>query len=87
MSEYKTFQISLSTTLDNGEAIATVYFKDFDSDFEDKISYKMDLVDIEENGGNYIDNVAENLFQEAITRLIEQKKKYRAETFNIYDNK
>ena len=86
MSEYNTFQLNFSTILENGNAKAKVYLKDNETEFKDEIEYKIDMTDLEEWGGKYIDNVAEKLLTEAISKLIEQKKQYRETTFNIYDD-
>lgn len=84
MAEYKTFEISFSTILENGKATATVYMRDNETEFKDKIEFCLNLDEINEKGGNYIDNIAEFLIGKATEQLIEQKKKYRSETFNAY---
>lgn len=85
MATYKTFDIQFETILYNGEAKAKVYFSDAETEYEDEIEYKLDINDIDNFGGTYIDNVAEKLLTEAINRLIEQKKEYRKSILNIYE--
>lgn len=85
MATYKTFEIQFETVLYNGDAKAKVYFSDSETEYEDEIEYKLDINDIDKFGGAYIDNVAEKLLNEAISKLIEQKKEYRKSILNIYD--
>lgn len=85
MANYKTFNISLSTQLDNGSAKAIVCFSDDETEFEDTIEYVLDIDEIDRLGGKYVDNVAEFLLNKATGVLIEQKKKYRESILNIYD--
>lgn len=87
MPEYKTFEIKFSTILENGNAKARVCYRDNETNFEDFVEFKLKLANIEKFGGGYIDNVAENLMNEAIDKLIEQKKEHRASVLNIYDEK
>lgn len=84
--EYKSYNISFSTILENGKAEAKVYFSDKETEFEDVITYVLDLQDLEKYRGDYIDNVAEDLMNQAITALIENKKEYRKGIFNCYDD-
>lgn len=85
MAEYKTFEITFTTILENGEAKAKVYMKDNETEFKDEIEYKLDINEIDKLGGNYLDNVSEFLLDKAIDQLIEQKKDFRKTIQNVYD--
>lgn len=86
MAEYKTFNISLVTTLENGKGTAKVFFEDFDSGYTDERSYELNIDELDKLGGEYIDSVSEFLLDRAKECLIENKKKYRAEIINVYDD-
>lgn len=86
MAEYKTFSLELTTTLNNGNAVSTIYIEDFDTKFKDKIEYFLDKDILVKKGGEYIDNIAEFLFNKAVDKLIEQKKEYRKTILNAYSD-
>ena len=85
MAEYKSYNISFSTTLENGSAVSKVYISDDETEFEDVIEYELSLEDIDKFGGKYIDNIAEFLLDKGDKALIEQRKEYRKNILNIYD--
>ena len=59
MAEYKSYDISFSTILENGSVVAKVYIRDDETEFEDTITYDLSLEEIDKHGGKYIDNIAE----------------------------
>lgn len=87
MAEYRSFKLVVSTKLEDANATAIVRFEDAESGYKDELSSEICLKELDRVGGAYIDNIVEFLLNEAIDKLIDQKKAYRETIMNVYDEK